>query len=214
MNTLFQHKDSDHPRSYISNKIYPSSHNDNGVFRHPTGGGLGPTPIEAYRLNLLQHSRNKQNRWVRARNMRTSNKQVVVQRLLPLQPGATPTYDVIRTTGTLNGPIFNRPLNVRPNISDNQPVNGSHKIKPNDNKANSPKVVEKTDTNVTTRDNDNAASTDPANMDSLMIDISLPSPAPTISNIDESKLIHYYIAVIWLFHIVIFFQFFHTATVH
>lgn len=182
-----QHKDSDHARSFISNKIYPSSHTDKGVFRHPTGGGLGPTPIEAYRLNLLQHSRNKQNRWIRARNMRTSNKQVVVQRLLPLQPGATPTYDVIQTAGLHNGPpIFNRPLNVRPKQSDNQHqpsvVNGSNKKSTNDGGS---KVVEKT-ANIPPIDND-LASSDTANLQSLMIDISLPSPAPTISNIDESR---------------------------
>lgn len=185
---VFQHKDSDHPRSYVSNKIYPSSHNDSGVFRHPTGGGLGPTPIEAYRLNLLQHSRNKQNRWVRARNMRTSNKQVVVQRLLPLQPGATQTYDVIRTTGSFHGPIFNRPLNVRPNFSDSQTPNGSHKTKPNSgDKLDASKVAEKTDNNIPIEINTSSTEDDPANLESLMIDISLPSPAPTISNIDESK---------------------------
>lgn len=116
--------------------------------------------------------------------MRTSNKQVVVQRLLPLQPGATQSYDVIRTAGTHNGPIVNRPLNVRPNTSDNQSVNGVHKNKSNESKLDSAKAVEKTDNIPLAID---TASRDPTNLDSLLIDISLPSPAPTISNIDESK---------------------------
>lgn len=121
------------PRSYISNKIYPSSLTDNGLFRLPTptgapaaaagggsgvgmspaghgasgghshGGRFGPTPLDAYRMNLSQ-ARYKQNRWLRARNMRITSKQVVVQRLLPLQPGAAQTYDVIRAPdGTAAG---------------------------------------------------------------------------------------------------------------
>ncbi|XP_037050338.1 protein cramped isoform X2 [Bradysia coprophila] len=73
------------PRSFVSNKIYPSSHNDNGLFRQPVlplRGGL--SHIEAYKLSL--NSRNKQSRWLKSRNNRPS-KQVIVQRILPLQPG-------------------------------------------------------------------------------------------------------------------------------
>lgn len=225
-----QHKDTDNlPRSFISNKIYPSSHQDNGVFRHPTmpnhansnnsgGGGLGPTPIEAYRLNLLQHSRNKQNKWIRARNMRASSKQVVVQRLLPLQPGATQTYDIIRSTDNFIGPhkasIYNRPLNVRANVPDAaKSVNGGTSRKKTTNADSKP--VPSSSASVAVADevpvvtieppkpddipmDIDTSSTDSAAIRSMLMDISLPSPTPTISNIDESKFNYYFAHKSWL----------------
>lgn len=50
---LFQNSTEVFPRSFVSNKIYPSSHNDNGLFRQPVlplRGGL--SHIEAYKLSL------------------------------------------------------------------------------------------------------------------------------------------------------------------
>lgn len=106
------------PRSFVSNKIYPSSHSDSALFRQPVLPiRAGLSPIEAYRLNMNvsrlyanilpetkqffsktpQNARNKQSRWSKSRNNRPS-KLVVVQRLLPLQPGMTQTYGVVTTT--------------------------------------------------------------------------------------------------------------------
>lgn len=52
----------------------------------------------------LQASRTKQNRWVKGRNNRVS-KQVVVQRILPLQPGITQPFGVLATPDINNYPI-------------------------------------------------------------------------------------------------------------
>lgn len=107
------------PRSFVSNKIYPASHSDSALFRQPVLPiRAGLSPIEAYRLNMnvskptgrlnfhetqlptipkiSQNTRNKQSRWSRSRNNRPSK--LVVQRLLPLQPGMTQTYGVVTTT--------------------------------------------------------------------------------------------------------------------
>lgn len=51
--TVLQNSDEVLPRSFISNKIYPSSHNDNGLFRQPvlpTRNGV--SHMDAYRMNL------------------------------------------------------------------------------------------------------------------------------------------------------------------
>ncbi|KAJ6637259.1 Protein cramped [Pseudolycoriella hygida] len=101
------------PRSFVSNKIYPSSHNDNGLFRQPVlplRGGL--SHIEAYKLSL--NSRNKQSRWLKSRNNRPS-KQVIVQRILPLQPGMTQSVVTAGMDFMSNGII--RPNGVTSTVS-------------------------------------------------------------------------------------------------
>lgn len=53
-------------------------------------------PYLSSNFSSTQNPRNKQNRWLKLRNSRPS-KQVVVQRLLPLQPGMAQTYGVVNT---------------------------------------------------------------------------------------------------------------------
>ncbi|XP_031636606.1 protein cramped [Contarinia nasturtii] len=91
MNKMKQ-KDEVLPRSFISNKTYQPSHNDSALFRQP----VLPTRsshFEQYRINM-NSSRSKQNRWMKGRNNRAA-KQVVVQRILPLQPGISQPYGML-----------------------------------------------------------------------------------------------------------------------
>ncbi|XP_055304646.1 protein cramped isoform X2 [Sitodiplosis mosellana] len=98
-------KDEVLPRSFISNKTYPASHNDSALFRQPVlPTRTSHAHFEPYRLNM-NAPRNKQNRWVKGRNTRVQ-KQVVVQRILPLQPGITQPYGVYAAPD-INYPIEN-----------------------------------------------------------------------------------------------------------
>lgn len=104
-------------RSFVSNKIYQSTMTDNTLFRTPhlpNRTARAAQQYEPYRLNMnvsfliisiasekisnhirtyfiIQVQRSKQNRWQKSRINRTP-KQVVVQRLLPLQPGISQPY--------------------------------------------------------------------------------------------------------------------------
>lgn len=80
--------ENDLSKSYVSNKTYASSHNDYGVFRQPAAPYRRTIlPIEQFRL------RYNQSRLFKSRYLPT--KQVVVQRLLPVQPGINQSYDVV-----------------------------------------------------------------------------------------------------------------------
>lgn len=161
---------------------------------------------------FLQHSRNKQTRWIKARNSRPS-KQVVVQRLLPLQPGVSQSYDVV----TSENPMDFIKLSKLP---QDTPRTQIRKYDNNDKKKSTPSVNSnnnnqkdsiilletssinsakqpapnsrstRSETTVATCSDTRVESTDLIEDDpgiQSLMDISLPSPGPS-ANIDECKL--------------------------
>ena len=94
----------------------------------------------------------KQSRWIKARNQRLTSKQVVVQRLLPLQPGVTHSFGLISSLDTTSNRITAKPSATSTNIVNNNYFNSrrnaivstniSKKVESDDDDSFDPDLVE------------------------------------------------------------------------